>query len=560
MVRSLPKCRHMAPMLGMAALAATAVAAVPVHAAITNGFSNPGNWTFNSNSASSTNGVPAMSGGDLTLTSASIGESSSAWYGTPQDVSDSWTATFTWQWSGTTNPADGFMFALQNQGLTAIGGGGGYKGYQISGSTGITPSYGVGVENFGTGNANNVSVGLNGVIVTGGNDVAGSTLNVNTDTNPINFTVSYIKPANELYVSGVDATNSANSFSYVYTGNSGNLAPSFNSQTQAGGSTAYVGFTGATGGLNEEQDFTNFNFTTNATPAMPANYQSSAYLGTARTPIAFTSGSFNQDVVVENSATLTTNGAVPTSVATPVGLNSNALYESGLSIGGTLQSGGLPVSHQFVSQGDANTTFQFQKYTNTNNVLRLTSANSGAADPTSPSGTMTLATPTAFSTLAILALSGNGNPTGMGTVTLNFANGKSVTTDFYAPDWFTNIINGVTPDGNYYGVALSGYGRIYLAGSSVNALPTFPDMYETALNLSHLGINSTGGYVDASSYGALDSLTFNMPSNTGETNIFAVSGSAIAATPEPSSVGLLVGGALASVMLLRRRTSARTGC
>ena len=96
MVRSLPKCRHMAPMLGMAALAATAVAAVPVHAAITNGFSNPGNWTFNSNSASSTNGVPAMSGGDLTLTSASIGESSSAWYGTPQDVSDSWTATFTW--------------------------------------------------------------------------------------------------------------------------------------------------------------------------------------------------------------------------------------------------------------------------------------------------------------------------------------------------------------------------------------------------------------------------------------------------------------------------------
>jgi hypothetical protein len=179
-----------------------------------------------------------MSGGDLTLTSASIGESSSAWYGTPQDVSDSWTATFTWQWSGTTNPADGFMFALQNQGLTAIGGGGGYKGYQISGSTGITPSYGVGVENFGTGNANNVSVGLNGVIVTGGNDVAGSTLNVNTDTNPINFTVSYIKPANELYVSGVDATNSANSFSYVYTGNSGNLAPSFNSQTQAGGSTA----------------------------------------------------------------------------------------------------------------------------------------------------------------------------------------------------------------------------------------------------------------------------------------------------------------------------------
>lgn len=559
MVRSLPKCRHMAPMLGLAALAATAVAVAPVHAAITDGFSNPGNWTFNSNSSSQTNGVPLISGGDLTLTSASNGETSSAWYSTPQDVSDSWTASFTWQWSGTTNPADGFMLALQNQGLTAIGGGGGYKGYQISGTTGITPSYGVGVENFGTGNAYNVSVGMNGVIITGGNNVAGSTLDVNTDSNPINFTVSYIQPANELYVTGVDTTNSADSFSYVYTGNSGNLAPSFNSQTQAGGSTAYVGFTGATGGLNEEQDFTNFNFATN-TPTMPVNYQSPAYLNTTRTPIAFTSGSFNQDVVVENSAALTTNGAVPTSVATPAGGSVNALYESGLSVGGTVQSGGLPVSHQFVSQGDANTTFQFQKYTNTNNVLRLTAAGSTAADPTSPSGTMTLATPTAFSTLAILAFSGNGNPTGMGTVTLNFANGKTVTTDFYAPDWFTNIVNGVTPDGNYYGTALSQFGRIDLSASAVNALPTFPDMYETALNLSHLGINSTGGYVDASSYGALDSLTFNMPSNTGETNIFAVSGSALAATPEPSSVGLLVGGVLASVMLLRRRTLARAGC
>jgi hypothetical protein len=537
-------------LVSAAAAAALVAVCAPAHAAINNGFANAGSWTLNGDSASTTNGVPAISGGDLTLTTASNSEASSAWYGTPQDVADSWTATFTWQWSGTTNPADGFMFVAQNQGLSALGASGGYKGYQLTGTTGITPSFGAGVENFGNGNANNVSVGLNGIIVTGGNDVAGSTLDVNTDSNPINFTVSYNAPANELYVTGVDSTNSADSFSYVYTGSNGNLAPSFNSATQAGGNTAYVGFTGGTGGLNEEQDFTNFNFTSGAT--MPANYQSPAYLSTTRTPIALTSGSFNQDVVVENSAPLTSGGAIPTSVAMPAGLNSNALYESGLTIGGTLQSGGLPTSHQFVSQGDPNTTFQFQKYTNTNNVLRLTSATSGAANPTSSTGTMTLATPTTYSTLAILAFSGNGNPTGTGTVTLNFADGKSVTTDFYAPDWFTNVVNGVTPDGNYYGTALSQFGRIYLAQSTVNGLPTFPDMYETALNLSHLGINSTGGYVNASGYGALDSLTFNMPSNTGETDIFAVSGSAVA-TPEPSSVALLLGGVIAGAAFLRCR-------
>ena len=287
---------------------------------------------------------------------------------------------------------------------------------------------------------------------------------------------------------------------------------------------------------------------------MPANYQPAAYLNTVRTPIAFSSGSFNQDVVVENTANPASGSAISSSVASAAGYNSNALYESGLTIGGAAQSGGLPTSHQFVSQGDANTTFQFQHYTNTNNVLRLTSTAAGLANPTSASGTMTLATPTTFSTLAILAFSANGNPTATGTVTLNFANGKSVTTDFYAPDWFTNVVSGVTPDGNYYGTALSGFGRIYLAQSAVNALPTFPDMYETALNLSHLGIDSTGDFVNASSYGALESLTFTMPSTVGVTDIFAVSGSAVAATPEPSSALLIAGGAAAGLMLLQRRS------
>ena len=95
-----------------AALAAVALGcgwAGTTKAAISGGFSNPGNWVLNGNSTF----VPFMSGGDLTLTTGQNGENTSAWYTTQQDVGDSWTANFTWQLSVPSNPpADGFMFVV----------------------------------------------------------------------------------------------------------------------------------------------------------------------------------------------------------------------------------------------------------------------------------------------------------------------------------------------------------------------------------------------------------------------------------------------------------------
>lgn len=536
-----------------AAAAAMAMCGSSLQADITDGFASPGNWTLN---AGTTAYTPFIAADDLTLTTALNNETTSAWYNTTQDVADSWTASFTYQLSAasTGSAADGFMFVVQSAGTNALGGGGGSKGYQGSstGFSAVSPSVGQGVELFYQ-QTSDAQVGINGQFV-GGGQVTGSTLNLFTDTNPINYTISYYAPTGVMSVSAVDSTNSANAYSYITYGNSSvtpfRAPPPINMASTLGASTGYVGFTGATGGFNVEQDFTNFNFTTNTGATQPAGYTppvTPSYVLASRAPVALTAGSFNSDNVVENTVTLATGQAITSNVATTVGFV-NTFYESGLSVGGVVQGGGLPTSHQFVSQADGNTTFQFQHYTNTNNALRLTNSSSG----NNPTGTMTLATPTAFTTLAILATSTNAGSNSGGTVTLNFANGTSVTTDYGAPDWFAGTPNATTPDGNLYGVAFGGVSRISVQDSSTSGLPGNPNLYETVLNLADLGTGS--GTVNVAGQ-VLDSLTFNINPTTATTDIFAVSGSTV---PEPAPLALFAAGTV-GLLLIRRRKFLNAG-
>ncbi len=541
--------KHLTSLAMIAAASAIAFCGAAAHADITNGFGSPGNWVLNGTSTY----TPFINASDLTLTTAQGGEQTSAWYNTQQDVADSWSATFTYQLSGTpsgSSPADGFMFVVQNGATTALGGGGGSKGYEnpaATGFTAVTPSVGLGIELF-YNNASYSQLGLNGTFVNGGN-VPGSTLNLATDTNPINYTINYYAPSSSFSVTAVDSVNSADSYSYIAYGLPNLANSAINVGTTLGSTTGYVGFTGATGGAYSEQDITNFNFTTNTGATQPAGYTAPvtpSYILQTRAPVALTAGSFNVDNVVENTATLTTNTAIPSNVATPFG-NVNTFYEAGTSVSGTVLGGGLPTSHQFVSQADGVTTFQFQHYTNTNNALRLTSATGGTS-----SGTMTLTTPTGFTTLAILATSGNAGSNTSGTVTLNFADGSTVTTDFGAPDWFAGTTSSTTPDGNMFGLALyGGVGRIDVQNASTSGLPGNPNLYETVLNLASLGTGN--GTVNVAGK-VLDSLTFTVNPTTGQTDIFAVSGAAV--VPEPSPLILITAGC-AGLLLIRRRL---TGC
>jgi hypothetical protein len=182
---------------------------------------------------------------------------------------------------------------------------------------------------------------------------------------------------------------------------------------------------------------------------------------------------------------------------------------------------GLPTS-SFVSAADATTTFQLASPT-VNNVLLLRQANSGQT-----TGTLTLNTPTLFSSLAFLVTGFNGSqPTGF---TLNFASGLPTSGSFTATDNF-----------NGSPFAINGFGRVSRSDGIFDlAGGTNPRLYQITVNLA--GGDQTR---------ALTSIAFTNNETSGtnfhNVGVFAISGTPV---PEPASMVALSIGALA---LLRRR-------
>ena len=237
-------------------------------------------------------------------------------------------------------------------------------------------------------------------------------------------------------------------------------------------------------------------------------------LQAANSPIVATG--WNRDVVVENTA-----GLPYSSAAAPFDVPNNyGFYQAGLS-GGTR---GLPASRSFTSLVDGTTVFQFQPYT-ANNVLQL-SASSGSF------GTLTLTTPAAYSSLSILAAAANSGAS-QGNLVIHFADATvSPTLQFNNSDWFFQ------PN-----PALMGFGRVDLgAASPEDNGDSFPELYQTTLNLVTLGLSTK----PIASIDFLD-LSSDPRESTG---IFALSGTLV---PEPGSIGLLAIGATMLALLRRKK-------
>jgi fibronectin-binding autotransporter adhesin len=189
----------------------------------------------------SLNGGVTVAGNVATLTTAAGNEARSLFSNTPVSV-PAGTGGFTYQATGGTNPpADGFAFVLQNQGVTAVGGAGGGKGY-----AGLTPSVGL-LFNIYTAGGGVVGTSLQ----TNGASPADSTYTscapVNLGSgNPINVTLTY-NAATTILTVALAEQNTANTYTTNLTINLGSVL----------GNAATLGFTG---GTNANQTISNFSY------------------------------------------------------------------------------------------------------------------------------------------------------------------------------------------------------------------------------------------------------------------------------------------------------------
>jgi autotransporter-associated beta strand protein len=192
------------------------------------------------------NGNAVFPGGDvLQLTDAVNGQVGSAWNNTPVPTR-AFTASFRYTVPvASAPPADGITFTLQNQGTNAIGGGGGLLGYG-----GITPSAALRINiyppNTTGGTGSGYSLLLNGAAPDGTPAIPIAPVDPGLVATPTDVVMNF-----DGTNATVTFTQGANMFS------TGPVPFSF-----AIGSTALLGFTGATGGLNAQQQISNFTFTT----------------------------------------------------------------------------------------------------------------------------------------------------------------------------------------------------------------------------------------------------------------------------------------------------------
>lgn len=192
------------------------------------------------------------SGGLLQLTGGANNQAGSAFWTTPVNIA-AFTTNFTFQ---LTNPvADGFTFTIQNAGVTALGGNGGDLGYGPTSlkvtTGGIANSVAVKFDFFNNNNEGSDSTGyyLNGVVPTvPAVDMTGSGV-VLLSGDTMTAQLAY------------DGTSLKLTLTDTVTGKVFNYSAAVNIPGTVGASTAYVGFTGGTGGSTATQSVKNWTFT-----------------------------------------------------------------------------------------------------------------------------------------------------------------------------------------------------------------------------------------------------------------------------------------------------------
>jgi hypothetical protein len=266
---------------------------------------------FSASASSMTfNGSTGLDDTRLQLTSGLQNQAGSAFYNTPVSI-QSFTTDFTMQLS---NPvADGITFTIQGSGLTALGPSGGGLGYgpdsptnpSASANTSIAKSVAVKFDFFSNAGEGTDSTGLytNGASPTvpavdmtssGVNLLSGDTMSVH---------LAY------------DGTTLALTVTDAVANKRFTTSWPVNIPSIVGGNTAYVGFTGGTGGSTSSQKITTWTFTSNGSTATAATPGITPAAGTYTLPVTVTL----TDSTTGASIYYTTDGSAPTAAATLYG-------------------------------------------------------------------------------------------------------------------------------------------------------------------------------------------------------------------------------------------------
>jgi LysM repeat protein len=241
----------------------------------------------------SLNNGPTVTGGVLELTTAATGQTRSAWFTTEVPV-QSFITNFTFQ--QTNASADGMTFAIQRNNIWSLGDPGGGLGYQ-----GIANSVAVKFDLY-----NNAGEGIDSTgLYTDG--AAPTVPAVDLSSTGINLHSGDIMNAQLVY----DGTNLTMTLTDTVTKATVTEVFPVNIPSIVGGSTAYVGFTGATGGETATQNVLSWTYVSPAGNVAAAPAFSPA-AGTYTTSQSVTIS----DVTTGATIYYTTNGSTPTTSST----------------------------------------------------------------------------------------------------------------------------------------------------------------------------------------------------------------------------------------------------
>jgi hypothetical protein len=286
------------------------------------------------NSGLTLNGSAVLAGTRLRLTDTGVNEAGSAYYSTPINVQN-FTTDFSFQL--TSASADGMTFTIQGVGPTALGPSGGGLGYgpdTPTGSPGIAKSVAVKFDLYSNNGEGTDSTGLytNGASPsTPAIDMTSSGVNLHSG-DVFNVHVTYDGTILKMAITDANAPSSTFSTSWA-----------INVPATVGGNSAYVGFTGGTGGLTAVQEVISWTYTTSLPAAATPTFNPSP--GTYTAPQSVTLSDTTPGATIH----YTTDGSTPTT--------SSPVYTAAIAVNTTTTINAIAAASAFSNSAVASGTY-----------------------------------------------------------------------------------------------------------------------------------------------------------------------------------------------------------